>query len=564
MPEAAFQQRCLQKARTVLWLTLVVLMGACAEIATPTGGPKDTEGPTVLEQRPAQAAVNVEPDKIVVTYNEFITIKDAFNQVLISPPLANDPEYIVRGRRLEIRLFDTLQKNRTYRFYLGEAVRDLNESNVVQQQEIVFSTGPTIDSLTLKGSIQDAFDASAAEGMMVLLHAGVDLNVLRDQPPTYATRTDKNGAFAFTYLAHGTYTLSALEDANFNYRYDLPNERIAFRTEVLKLRSDTVLEEALLRFEADQGEGQLIKARSPLPGQINATFNGIADTATVEWTPAPIHVLWNPRKDSVKAWFARRDLDSVLLRQSLPDTLVERYVAMKTASGSAGEDAPPPLRINTNLSPKAGGKGAEATQEWIQELNAPLMLRFNRPVVDWDTSRITLIADSSGATHPYRFAWVNGPRTVAHMTTTWPEATTMRWTVLPGAFTGLWETTNDSLQRLFNTKSKDAYGAMEWTIRGDTSSLYLLELLNSQDVVVNRTRCLGSCTWNLDRIAAGSYRMRAIVDRNQNGRWDPGALETRRQPEPVRYHGETLSLRANWTLENIWDINNVQKADNQP
>lgn len=51
--------------------------------------------------------------------------------------------------------------------------------------------------------------------------------------------------------------------------------------------------------------------------------------------------------------------------------------------------------------------------------------------------------------------------------------------------------------------------------------------------------------------------VRAIIDRNKNGQWDPGNYIERRQPEPVYYYfdNENMSynilLRGKWTNQNI-------------
>ena len=101
---------------------------ACAEIATPTGGPRDTTPPSILAQSPPQESTRVSPERIIVTFDEYVELKDAFNQVLISPPLAEDPEYRIKGRALSIILPDSLLPNRTYSLYFGEALRDRNSS----------------------------------------------------------------------------------------------------------------------------------------------------------------------------------------------------------------------------------------------------------------------------------------------------------------------------------------------------------------------------------------------------------------------------------------------------
>jgi uncharacterized protein (DUF2141 family) len=535
----------------------VCALCACAEIATPTGGPQDTEGPVAVEQVPAQAAVSVSPSKIVVTYDEFIALKDAFNQVLISPPLVYEPEYKVRGKRLEIRLLDTLLSNRTYQFFLGDAVRDLNEGNIAQSQDIVFSTGPSIDSLNMSGRLEDAFTLEPMENALVMLYDATDPGAVKDQSPTYATRTDKNGAFSFSYLAYGTYGLAALKDANFNYRFDLPNEAIAFASAPIVLNSDTALSLPLRGFVEDAGKGQLVKARSPRPGQVNASFNGTTSKASLSWQPKPACLLWNERGDSVKAWFSREDEDSTRITQVLTDTTLSRLVVLKQTEATE-EPARTSIGILTSLEETSASKGSEDLQRW-QELNRPLILRFTQPIIGLDSTGITII-DSANNRLELRMRWTNPAKTQLELNPVWPSGSALSLMVEPGAFTGLWGNRNDSLILPFKTRKADRYGTLNWIVHGGDTTQYVLQLLDQQDRLIESTQCLESCTWNMDRIKAGSYRLRAIVDQNRNGRWDAGLLDDMVQPELVYYYPETVSLRADWTLDNNWNIEDVQNA----
>jgi uncharacterized protein (DUF2141 family) len=45
----------------------------------------------------------------------------------------------------------------------------------------------------------------------------------------------------------------------------------------------------------------------------------------------------------------------------------------------------------------------------------------------------------------------------------------------------------------------------------------------------------------------GSYRFRAFVDRNENGRWDPGSLAPYRPPEPITWSASPVDSRKRWT-----------------
>ena len=54
-------------------------------------------------------------------------------------------------------------------------------------------------------------------------------------------------------------------------------------------------------------------------------------------------------------------------------------------------------------------------------------------------------------------------------------------------------------------------------------------------------------TFLFGEIPDGTYRFRAFVDRNGNGRWDPGRVLPYRRPEPVTWSAQPTDSRPRWT-----------------
>ena len=48
------------------------------------------------------------------------------------------------------------------------------------------------------------------------------------------------------------------------------------------------------------------------------------------------------------------------------------------------------------------------------------------------------------------------------------------------------------------------------------------------------------------------YKIRLIVDRNQNGQWDTGDLDQWKQPERVIYYPKILKIRSNFEIQESW------------
>ena len=98
-----------------------------------------------------------------------------------------------------------------------------------------------------------------------------------------------------------------------------------------------------------------------------------------------------------------------------------------------------------------------------------------------------------------------------------------------------------------------------------------VELLDMSEKVVG-TAHVKKGEAEFENVEPGYYFARITLDTNGNGRWDTGNFAEHRQPETVLYYPGKLRLRANWDVEQAWDIFatalNLQKPDdikhNQP
>jgi hypothetical protein len=142
---------------------LLFLIASCAKIGSPAGGPKDETPPVVLKSKPLNHSVWFEGKQIEVTFDEFIRTDGLSQDLVVSPPLEERPEIRLRGKTLVIEWEEELRDSTTYTFSFGEAIKDLNEGNVLRNFEFVFSTGGHLDSLAVIGTVLKAFDLEPHE-----------------------------------------------------------------------------------------------------------------------------------------------------------------------------------------------------------------------------------------------------------------------------------------------------------------------------------------------------------------------------------------------------------------
>ena len=135
----------------------VIFMKSCANTTTPpSGGVKDTIPPVLLYVEPQNLATNVSRDKgyVKMTFDEYVVVKTA-SDIFLSPPMEKKPVHKIRGKSIIVSFDGKLDSNRTYVLDMGQSVADNNEGNIYPGFVIAFSTGNTVDSMYLTGTVSD-------------------------------------------------------------------------------------------------------------------------------------------------------------------------------------------------------------------------------------------------------------------------------------------------------------------------------------------------------------------------------------------------------------------------
>ncbi len=213
----------------ILLLFIMGFITSCAQQGAPSGGPQDEDPPVVLGAEPANYSTGFDKKRIVLTFDEYLDMGNFTQELVVSPPMEEKPMVRMRGKSLIIEFEEELKEDATYTFNFGEGIKDLNERNVLLNFEYVFATGQNLDSLSVKGTLKNAFDLSVPENpLYVMLYRELDDSIPLTQIPYYVGRADKEGHFEVNNLRKDVYKLFVLKDANNNFLFDLPSEPIAF------------------------------------------------------------------------------------------------------------------------------------------------------------------------------------------------------------------------------------------------------------------------------------------------------------------------------------------------
>lgn len=532
---------------------MLFLLGSCAKVVTPVGGPKDTEPPKVVKEHPANKCLNFKNSSIKITFDEFFTLNKPAENILISPPLSVQPDYQIREKSLVIRFRDTLLPNTTYNIVFSNSILDYHEGNALKYYHYSFSTGSAIDSAGLSGKVLDARTHSGEEGFFVLLYdRDVDSLPLTSRP-AYITKSAADGSFIFQNIKEGAYKIFALKDINANLRYDLPDETIAFADRPVLARSaDTTAETAtgtplvLYAFCAADSVPVLLRYENPAAGLYKFPYKSAVSkfTATPLGEPHDYFQTMNRTADTVTWYFKRIPTDTLVYlfeADGIKDTVtLTPYMPKKTA---------------------ARGDRQERRKLAVRFLNGghafkPLTLSFPYPVMPADSFGIFVSMQQKGVrdTVCWRTAVPDGFVMQLALPITFETKKSYSVMIPDSVFFGYDGLSNDTLRCTFTTKSEKDYGTLSMNYRFPAGgSAYIAQLWRGANLV--REDVLEEDTAITYRaLEPDNYKVTVIEDANRNGRWDAGDYRRRRQAERVFVYGKAINIRAYWEVEETFSV----------
>ncbi|MDE7397825.1 MAG: Ig-like domain-containing protein, partial [Muribaculum sp.] len=248
-----------------------MLLAACASIGRPNGGAYDYDPPVLVKSTPSIGGRNFTGNKVVLEFDENVQLQDISTKVVVSPAQKLNPSITANGHKVTVELRDTMLPNTTYTIDFSDAIKDLNEGNVIDGVAVDFSTGADIDSLKISGMVFEARTLEPAQGMLVGVYSNMSDTALTKLPMERIAKTNQYGQFTIRGLKPGNYRLYAINDVNRDYHWDR-SEDIAFYDVLVSPQvADTVVTDSLLNVA---GEDSLVTRRvvQYLPNDVLLTW----------------------------------------------------------------------------------------------------------------------------------------------------------------------------------------------------------------------------------------------------------------------------------------------------
>jgi len=525
--------------------SLIILFG-CAKRGTPTGGPKDSIPPVLVNASPKLNSTNFDSEEIRLTFDEWVKLDKVQDQLIISPPLEKSSYEIkpLSGvtKKVFLKFLDSLAPETTYTINFGNSIQDNNENNPLTFFSYTFSTGETIDSLYIRGNTKDAFSQESDEFISLQLYRVDSLfkdSIIFNDKPTYISNTLDSTNYKFQNLKEGKYLLIALKDVDNNYFFDPFYDKIGFLDSLITLPRDSVIDLKLFKEETEiiwdkphfinsekigfgyYGKLDLdkIKIESNIPDSVNYVFIKEKET------------------DTLNLWLSRNSFDSLNFSLIETDT-----IKLTTVKFDRKKDS---LIDSLNVSPKTVN---------VIHLKESFKISSNIPLNKIEDSLIT-IRDIDSLIIPFTTS-INDRLDEIDIDFEVSPSDDYSIFIKPRAIKDIRGTENDTLQYNVVSQTLEDYGNVFLDVITNNDSKYILHLIDSSSNIIREFNNVNSnSTVIFDYIRPGKYTFRLIEDINSNDIWDTGNYLKQVQPEPVYYFPSELDVRANWDLNETFNLN---------
>ena len=578
----------------------------CANAVAPTGGPRDERPPVVVEAVPENHSINFLGNKIEITFDEYITLENANQNVMISPPLSEKPDIKLKNKTVVIKFKEDLAANTTYTINFGASIKDLHEGNQFKDYVYSFSTGDHIDTLGIAGKVLNASDKKPVDGVYVSLYAADRENVdslPMTTIPDYITKTDKEGKFSLNGLADKKYLVFALKDANANLYFDLPNEDVAFLDTLVQasclkkpappvvdsiakdslamltdsLAFDTIakpldtiafdttaatmyhpnaLDLTLYMFTEVDSTQVLLEKKLVEEGLLRFVFRHPAKEAVVmthEMLPDSFNLvtMHSAEYDTVWWYFTPNVKDSLWVQVKY-DTVINdstRYsLKFKEAGGNRRRKSEPKkLTVNNNL---LGRGGLIPGQD--------LILKFSEPIISYQM-RDSAVFKHDSTLYYDRLAFEPADEygMKYRLTTPFSADSSYSFEIPDSVFWGIRGRTNDIIKTDFHVLKDDEYGNIYITVvPPEGMKQVVVQLTNESGKVLKEEAICKKKEVMFDYLMPAKYKLRALLDADGNGKWSTGNYHRHTLPETILDYKDPLDLKAGWDidLEEVWDL----------
>ncbi|MFN8340778.1 MAG: Ig-like domain-containing domain [Cyclobacteriaceae bacterium] len=526
------------------YLAFLILLNSCAIQNSPQGGPRDTIPPQLLLSLPNSQATNYNGKEILFEFNEMLKLNNPQEEVIITPRTGKKNNYRLRNNRLYIEPDAPWSTNTTYTISLRKAVQDITEGNTAEDIQLAFSTGPVIDTMTISGKVTHLLTDKPGDKITVGIYSSDTFNVFRHSPEYFA-KTNEQGIYFIRNLKPGKYHLYCFDDKNKNFKADTQTEKFGFYEDSIDLtHTHQTIDIPILAIDSRPIEISSIKSNGPVN---KIRFKKNITSYSIQSQTKFINSFGEDHTQ-IDIFVANNLTDSVQVSLTATDSIQQKIDTTFYVKISKTQRAPEKLKLKV-----------EQNDLNLITQSHDIILSSNQPIRSINTDSVKLEIDST-ITIGYHNAIISIDtlskliRLKKDLTSykkdsiNWKNAS---FSVRQGFLLSHTGDTSALLQTKPVLIQPDNIAALDLKLATKRTN-YIVQLIDGTGKIIRSMPDFkGGLVTNLP---ATTYKLRALIDENKNGKWDPGSYPFRIPPERFIYYynsdrQQDIPLRANWEVE---------------
>jgi uncharacterized protein (DUF2141 family) len=534
----------------------------------------DTIPPILINSSPENKSLNFDGNKVRLTYDEYLQIKDLNKQLIITPLIESEYESKIRKYSIELTFPEPFDDSTTYTFNFQSAIQDITEGNVTPYNVLAFSTGDYIDSISVNGRVRDLHTFEPVEEYTVCLYKAEDTLHIFNSKPLYLTRTDEDGLYRIENIKNGFYRLYVYHDINSNLICDIPREKFGFDGDTLDLTNN--MDSIMLQTYYLDMRPLEIQREGPVGNyyEIKLNKNITEYQIDVPDTTRKIYHNFGEDKNTIRFYDSFQDMDSLLfyftardsLDQILRDSLYLKFTESKRKKIDFTHSFKP--RDKENITDDFEGQFTFNKPTFFMPVDS---MYFKYDSVTYQFIPADSVHPANEKQDVFRFDmnlfFSEYLENLRKSDTVTLQVTRNRQTAGPGtgnlqknqqmvnmhfekgSFISIEQDTMPEINYQYAKLKSENYGIIRGRVVTEHPA-YTIQLLEKQGYKVQQ-EIKNQAEYIFQHVKPGEYRIRVYIDNNNDGTWDPGNVFRLAEPEDVFFFEEIISLRANWEITDI-------------
>lgn len=530
---------------TICFASYVLGVSSCAQVAAPPGGKKDTLAPVLISTIPTQKSKNYTGKKIELIFNEYVDIKNVNQELLVTPGIGFY-ETKINPKGLSILVDSNFKKNTTYTFNFRNAVSDISERNVAKNVKVVFSTGETIDSLSIKGNVKFLENNKKVENALVALYPFTDTLNIEKIKPYYFTKTDTSGNYELENIAAGKYYMSSFLDNNNNLLVNTNKEPYdILKKPYIELTNSN----STFNFQLSLQNVDSLKILKTTTTAKTIAYDFNRGLRAVEITSKLNKKLTYQIENKNVVRLFKSELaanDTLYLSIKAQDSLfrTKTFQVKSVFRESNRKEKITRKPFNFNTYPRPGEKFAPTDS---------IQITFEKPIQSWNIRKIYLLKDSTEKTYftekELKLNTFNNQLIIPAKSLPIEKR---KLIIDKNAFVSIEQDSTDAYELPIEKEDIENFGLIAGKLSNSKSKIpYIIQLIEDQSNTVSYEQTTTNASFSFNFIKPNIYTIRVIEDANSDGQWTPGNLSQKTLPERIFFLTGKLKLKANFELTDL-------------